>query len=634
MVPGAAQRGTLPRLGRIVTNVCKKGETVETKRNYWASQVSRRRLLAGTGTAGMAGLFLAACGGSSSNNNNTNSGAAPKPSASVAAAPASATAAVRGSTVVSGGFTSAPSPTIPAQTPVRGGRTVRSFTGDPVNFDIHSGISFLNVEFIDYWHSKLVRYDYRATPPYKNGGEVVIGELASSWEAAPDNASWTFHLKPGMKFHNKPPVNGRVLTADDVKWTWERALSPGHVVEEWAWLTVYDKIEAIDANTVKFTLKAPNGRLPQDMECYQTYVLPREADEKIGLDKIEGATIGAGPWLFDSYQPGSRWVGKANPDYKAFPGVPYLDQNIALIIASGAPAEAAFRAKQIDIGGAATPANIPALKASNPDIQWHQGWYAATSTNVLVMNVAEPPFNDIRVRHAVSMAIDRDSWLKTPFYAAGGKLESGPVTWGEGDWKLDPSQLGTAGQWLKYDPQQAKQLLAAAGFPNGLTTTLSQTPQYGADSTAQGELMQQFLGKVGITANIATIEYSQWIATTYLGQFHGLMWGPDNLDRLSQQMLSRFASWSTRNHGNVKDPNTDKMLADWRAISDTQKSKQAAWDIQKYLADQSYWVFAPQGTSNSAWQPYLKNFEGETVFDYENGFRNAFLWTDPVQKAT
>jgi len=122
-----------------------------------------------------------------------------------------------------------------AGTPTQGGRISWRVAGDPVSFDPHATISYLNVEFLDMFHAKLMRYDYRTTPPYRNGDEDhVIGELADKWEA-PDPATWVFHLKPGVKYHDKPPVNAREVVADDVKWSFQRALSPGFVVEEWAW---------------------------------------------------------------------------------------------------------------------------------------------------------------------------------------------------------------------------------------------------------------------------------------------------------------------------------------------------------------------------------------------------------------
>lgn len=149
-------------------------------------------------------------------------------------------------------------------TPTRGGRIVRALNGDPVSFDPHASISYLNIQFIDMFQAKLVRYDYRTTPPYRNGYEdAVVGELADTWEA-PDPRTWIFRLKRGMKYHDKPPVNAREVVPDDVKWSWDRALSPGFQVEEWAWNN-YDKVEVVDPATVKFTLKQPNGRLPVDL---------------------------------------------------------------------------------------------------------------------------------------------------------------------------------------------------------------------------------------------------------------------------------------------------------------------------------------------------------------------------------
>lgn len=517
-----------------------------------------------------------------------------------------------------------------AATPTRGGRLFFRVPGDPVAFDPHATISYLTVQFLDFFHAKLTRYDYRTTPPYRNGDESrIIGELAESWEAPePEPRTWIFRLKRGMKFHNKEPVNGREVVADDVKWSFERALAPTSSVEEWAWNN-YDKIEVVDRYTVKFTLKQPNARLPIDVSCYQAWVLPREADEKIGFKKVEGATIGAGPWILDSYQPGSKWVAKRNPEYGPFPGKPNADEMHALIIQTQDGYTTAFRARQV-FAHSPLPQEVASIKASNPEVRWNENFFLATNTWMLAMNVQERPFNDVRVRRAVSLAIDRQAWLRSPNLKAG-KIESGPVTWGMGDWKLDPDKHGEAGQWFQYDVAKAKQLLAAAGYPNGFEVTMVQTPQYGASYMTEAELLQEFLSKVGIKVNIQNVEYSQWITQQYLGKYSGLFWGPDNLDRLTQQFLSRYASWSSRNHPNVRDPDVDRRLAQWRAITDTQKAKEYAWDMQKFFADQCYCVFRPQPYSYVAWHPFLKNYEGQPEFYYDYGFRWAFLWTDPVQ---
>lgn len=578
------------------------------ERNYWTGRVSRRRSLQLSGAAATA-AFLAACKAPESD---TGAGSAPG---------ARATTQAGGSTGQQAAAQTA--------TPTKGGKIVRNVAGDPVSFDPHGTISYLTVEFIDMFHAKLVRYDSRTTPPYRNGDEDrIVGELADKWES-PDPSTWVFKLKQGMKFQAKEPVNGREVVAEDVKWTWDRALSPGMQVEEWAWNN-YEKVEAIDKYTVKFTSKQPNGRLPIDLAAYQTWVLPREGEEKIGFKKMEGSTVGAGPWILDSYQPGSKWVGKRNPNYGPFPGAPYADElHVPIMVAQDARTTA-FRGKQLDIHGP-LPTEVSSIKASNPDIKWKEQILQATNTWMLTYNVNEKPFNDIRVRRAISLAFDREAWLKSPNLRAG-KIESGPVTWGMGDWKLDPDKHGEAGQWFKYDVQKAKQLLSAAGYADGFDTELFQTPQYGASYMTEAELLQEFLAKIGVRAAIKNVEYSQWISQHYTGKYTGMFWGPDNLDRLTQQFLSRYASWSTRNHPVVKDPEVDRRLAAWRAISDLKKSKEAAWDLQKYFADQAYAVYRPQPFSASAWQPYLKNYEGEAEFLYDYGFRSAFMWTDPVQK--
>lgn len=568
----------------------------------WHRQLSRRRLLQGMTAAG---VLAAAC-----------------------SSPTESKPAAQGGTPVSASTSAASAGSAPVN-PTHGGRIVRFAPGDPPNFDPHATISYLTVGFLDGFHTKLVRYDYRSVPPYQAGNEQVMGELAEKWETPDDNRTWIFHLRQGVKFHDKPPVNGREVTADDVKWSWERALAPGQVIDRWAW-NMYDNIEVVDPHTIKFTLKFPVGRLPFDLENYQSLVLPHEADEKIGLKLMDAAVIGAGPWILDSYQPGTQWVAKRNPAYAPFPGWPVADEFRSAIINVPASRTSAFRARQIDIHNP-QPQEVASIKASNPDAKWKENVWLPYDTWMIAMDTQSKPFNDVRVRRAVSMAIDRQAWLKLPS-VGNGKIESGPVTWAMGDWKLPPEKMGDAAQWLTYDPGKAKQLLAAAGYPDGFETTLNLTAFYGPSFQTEGELVQEFLGKVGIKASINTVEYSRWISETYLGKYTGMVWGPDSLDRLTAQMIRRYSSWSDTNRSKVNDPDLDRRLVEWRGISDPQKSKETAWDLQKYMVDQSWAIYRPEAYTAFCWQPYVKNYEGETEFAYETFYRSTFLWTDPVQK--
>ena len=195
--------------------------------------------------------------------------------------------------------------------PKRGG-ILRVRGRDPVHFDPHLTINVRTQSTLSFVYSKLVRHKVGAD--VQPGTFIVEPDLAERWEEL-DDTTYIFHLRQGVKWHNKPPVNGRELVAEDVKFTFDRFLNESANVDRYI-LESVDRVEVVDRYTVKFLLKEPYVWLlnvlanPRSM-----WIIAPEVVEKYGdLKKVETA-IGTGPFLLERYEPNVKTVFKRNPEY-------------------------------------------------------------------------------------------------------------------------------------------------------------------------------------------------------------------------------------------------------------------------------------------------------------------------------
>jgi peptide/nickel transport system substrate-binding protein len=505
--------------------------------------------------------------------------------------------------------------------PKRGGiLRVRGF--DPPSFDHHLTTAGFTQSTLSFVYSKLVRHKVGADVP--PGTFIIEPDLAERWEEL-DDTTYVFHLRQGVKWHNKPPVNGRELVAEDVKFTYDRFLTERGNTNRYL-LDSVDRIEVVDRYTVKFLLKEPYVWFISVL-AYPTsmWVIAPEVVEKYGdLKKVETA-IGTGPFLLERYEPNVKTVFKRNPDYYR-EGQPYVDGVEWLVIPDESTGLAMYRTGQLDCGPginwAIRQQDLEAMKKSHPHLKYQD--YLSQSAGAITMRTDMPPFNDVRVRRAISHAIDRQALNE----AVGGRGEpTAAVSRGLVEWSLPIDQLGEGAQYYRYDPQEAKRLLAEAGYPKGFKTQLTVTSGLTRDLVDDAQMVQRFLKDVGIDAELKLQEYGAYVATTVQGKFEGLVRGPIGVAWEPDARLYRaYAADSSRNIGHVNDATLTAMLKEQRRTKDLAARKQLIHDIQRYVAAQQYYVYLNSGTITTSWQPYVKNFSPNHSFDY--GQRAAALWLD------
>src|ERR671931_391987 len=380
--------------------------------------------------------------------------------------------------------------------PKRGGiLRVRGY--DPVHFDHHLTTNARTNTTLSFIHSTLLRY--QVGPEVVPGTFTVEPHLAERWEA-PDDLTYVFHLRRGVTWHNKPPLNGRELVADDVKFTFDRFLSEkANVLRDQ--LEPVERVEVVDRYTVKFVLKEPFVWLPTRLaDTSGMWIIAPEVVEKFGDLKKPESAIGTGPFILERYEPNVKTVFKRNPAY-FLKDQPYIDGVEWLVLEDESTGLAMYRTGQIDCGPAAywsvRQQDLESVKQSHPHLVYQD--FLSNVTSGITMRTDQPPFNDVRVRRAISHALDRQGIIE----AVAGRGEPTPAI-GRGltEWSLPVDQLGPGAKYYQYDPKEARRLLAEAGYPKGFKTQLAVTNGLGRDQVDDAQLVQRFLKEVGIEAEL------------------------------------------------------------------------------------------------------------------------------------
>jgi peptide/nickel transport system substrate-binding protein len=505
--------------------------------------------------------------------------------------------------------------------PRRGG-TLRVRGYDPPHFDPHLTLNFKTNTTLSFVYNKLVRHKVGAG--IQPGTFTLEPDLAERWEAL-DDTTYVFHLRQGVKWHNKPPVNGRELVADDVKFTFDRFLTERANPLRYV-LDPVDRVEVVDRYSVKFLLKEPFVWLVNVLANPSgTWIIPREVVEQHGdLKKAENA-IGTGPFLLERYEPNVKTTFKRNPDYFR-QGEPWIDGVEWLVLEDPSTGLAMYRTGQIDCGPAAWWAvrqeDLEAVKKSHPKLAYQD--FLSNVTHGIYMRTDIPPLNDVRIRRAISHAIDRQAVVEAVY----GKGQPTPATSrGVPEWSPTIDQLGAGATYYQYNPQEARRLLAEAGFPQGLKMPLHATGGYGPDQLDAVQLVQRYLKEGGIEVELKIQEYGAYMATTFAGKFEGMAMGPFAITwEPHSSLYGMYMPEQARNSSHVNDPKITAMLKEQMRTQDVEARKKILFDLQRYLAEQQYYVYLYCVGITASWQPYVKNYAPNLSFDYGN--RAAALWLE------
>jgi peptide/nickel transport system substrate-binding protein len=513
-----------------------------------------------------------------------------------------------------------------AQTPKRGG-TLSLKLWDPPHWDPQLTISYkIHIPYT-FTHSRLIKH--KAGPAVAPGTFPLEGDLAESWSQT-NELTYVFKLRKGVKWHPKPPVNGRELTADDVLYTIERFRTVKGNANAYM-LASLDKVEAPDKYTVKFTLKEPYAWFLDVLaNPHAVCIIAKECVEKFGDLKKAEATVGTGPWMLDSYRPNVGFTLVRNPTY-FMPGLPHIDKIEAFVDEDKASRIAAFLAGKYDLG-TEFPGTIDRtdwvqikdnLKQRRPNLQTLE--YPSNVMQHVYFRNDRAPFNDVRVRRAMSLAMDRKAISDAVYEGVSVLNPAVPAALKE--WSIPFNQLGEGAQYFKHDPAAARKLLAEVGLAKGFPATIDFTTYGSTVVVDTSQLVVKYLKDIGIEAKLNAKEYGAYIATTFYGKYDSMAFGPQTPFLEPDNFLyGQYYPGETKNHGHINDPVLADTLVRQRRTLDPAKRREIIYEIQRHIAKQQYYVQMPSAVYIAVWDSALKNYGPNLGYDY--GGRLMAAWLD------
>jgi len=491
-----------------------------------------------------------------------------------------------------------------SEVPVNGG-TISYVDRDVAHFDLTYGAQTYTIPMALAFDSLL---GFRNEPGMEFSEMVLRPEIAERWEVSPDARTFTFHLRQRARFWNTPPINGREITAADVKWSFEYQSRTGEFKDAKlpAGLLSYmfeglEGIETPSRYTVVVRFKEPFGPFINYAGSEWNPIFAREVYERDG--HLKDQLAGSGPYILDTNasQKGSRLVWKRHPDYWDA-GNTYVDELRGLILPERATSLAAFQTKQLHVLAGLGYQEVEEVKRANPDAVIGE-FLVPRGSHAYISQSRTHPFNDIRVRRALAYAIDRDEIMKV-------------WTGGKGGWALPaavPSLFTQeeTRQMLKFDLEAGRRLMAEAGYPNGLELEWYITQNESPNTMALFQLLQAQMKRVGLNATFKPVDLPEQRRRRYTGD-HGIDWSVGALGGVSAdidyQVYGLYHSESPGNWAFIKDPELDKLLVAQRREPDPAKRREILRGITRRIVDQAWAVEGVYTVQHQATQPNLMNY--------------------------
>lgn len=430
-------------------------------------------------------------------------------------------------------------------------------------------------------HRSLVSYDRTGT---------LRGEMAESWKLD-DEGAWVFKLRPGVLFQNGDPV-----TADDIKWNIEQIASDRSTAYMRAQFQTVTRIDTPDQQTVRLVTKQKLATVPTWFGNYDMPMISRKSEPN--------NPIGAGPFRLVSQERGTsieleafdKYYKTGYPKLKGIKFIAYPDENLRA---------SALRSGDVDMIEYVPWQTMSAIEA-DPRLKLDTAYGPFMD---ILFNGTKPPFNDPRVRQAVAHAVKREDIVQAAFFGRGKPLEGVPIVEGT-PWYDEKLAHG----W-NYDPAKSKELLAAAGFPNGFQTTLLSTAQYGMHKDT-AEVVQQYLAAIGIQAELKLPDWSTRVSMGSRGQYdiaiHGVSADNNDPDGLSVIMDTSLSPTHGRSFG-LKAPRTKELLEQGRQEFDQAKRMEIYKDMQRAALEEVPMVglaWRAQGYAMDKWVTGFTNIPG------------------------
>jgi peptide/nickel transport system substrate-binding protein len=429
-------------------------------------------------------------------------------------------------------------------------------------------------------------------------------DLATRWEfKTPTRLEFT--LRQGVKFHN-----GREVTSEDVKYSLERILDPKVPAGYASTIASIGSIETPSKYTVVLNLKRPDAAIVANLSLPSMAIVAKEAVKPMPVGLKEGM-MGSGPFMFKEHIKGQRLVLVKNPNYYE-KGKPLLDEIHFIPLVDETARTNALRAGQVDYIEPVPPKDVSALRRDRR-IQVTGG--PNLSFVAASLNTSKKPFDDARVRQALAYAIDRREMVEKTFDGFAQPLLGSPL--------IPPYWAGNKETYYELDREKAKRLLAEAGYPEGLKTTLRiGTTSYHAAFAA---VVQSELKKVGIEVEIQATDSATANRAWIDGNFEMYpirWWGADFVDP-DGAFTPLFTCKGSYNNSRICDPELDKLLQKGLEVTSIEERKEAYRGAMKRLAELQPWVFL---VAFDRFQAMRSQVTGYTAFPNASQYSLREVW--------
>jgi dipeptide transport system substrate-binding protein len=435
---------------------------------------------------------------------------------------------------------------------------------------------------------------------FERGGTRVVPGLAERWDISPDGRTYTFHLRRGVKWHtNRIFKPTRDFDADDVMFSFERQWKEDHpffrvtssnhsYFNDMGLPALLKSVEKVDAYTVRITLNAPEAPFLSDLAMDFAGIQSKEyADAmlKAGTpEKIDQEPIGTGPYFLVQYQKDAVIRYRAFADY--WEGKAKIDDLIFSITPDAAVRWAKLQKGECHVMPYPNPADLDAMRRT-PGVEVLE--QPGLNIGYLAYNTTKKPFDDVRVRKALNMAINKKAIIDAVYLSTGvaAKNPIPPSMWSYNDDIMDDP----------FDPAAAKKLLTEAGYPNGFTTDLWAMPvqrPYNPNARRIAELMQADLAKIGVKAEIRSFEWGEYRKRAQNGEhmMAQLGWTGDNGDP-DNFLHSLLGCNSARTDGsNIAKfcyPPFEELVVKAKSVSDQAERTELYRKAQVVFKEQAPW---------------------------------------------
>jgi len=411
-----------------------------------------------------------------------------------------------------------------------------------------------------------------------NGKAKPKPKLALSWSNSDDFKTWTFKLRPDVKFHDGTPFN-----AAAVKFNFDRQKDPKNNCRCAFYIANIQSVEAKDDLTVVYALKDPSVNFPvlltrpdQNSTIHSPTAIQAKGDD------YNRSPVGTGPFVVKSWTAGDRMVLERNPDYWNA-GHPHLDRVVLRPLPDSQSRFASLKSGETDVVWA-DEFEADNIQRAQKDSTLQVLKYAGSGAAVNAINTKVPPLDDVRVRQALVMAIDRKKYSQA---YTNGLARPATNPYGDGSWV----QCKDDGA-LPEDPKKAAELIKEYGKPVSFKMLFTATPR----GRTNGQILQQFWKNIGVNMEIEQVDQATFPPRAFQRKFDIIGWRIVDFPDPDVQMFANFYSKSPLNLASFTDPELDRLLEHARVTADQAQRTEDYCAVSRILNKQATWFWSFQNT--------------------------------------